>query len=89
MPAGPAGTGSSEPPPDRPAPRAPGEPHPSRLHPDDPHRAAILAAHSAAVAAGSPTYPDPRTGVAVFTATALLRRRHCCGSGCRHCPYLV
>ncbi|MBK7359581.1 MAG: hypothetical protein IPI45_04130 [Saprospiraceae bacterium] len=23
----------------------------------------------------------------VFTATYLLKRNHCCGSGCRHCPY--
>ncbi|MBS1810485.1 MAG: hypothetical protein JST84_20135 [Acidobacteria bacterium] len=24
----------------------------------------------------------------VFTAKFHLRRRECCGSGCRHCPYL-
>lgn len=23
----------------------------------------------------------------VFTATYLLKRGTCCGSGCRHCPY--
>lgn len=23
----------------------------------------------------------------VFTAAFLLARGHCCGSGCRHCPY--
>lgn len=23
----------------------------------------------------------------VFTAKFLLRRGHCCRSGCRHCPY--
>ena len=23
----------------------------------------------------------------VFTAEYLKRRGHCCGSGCRHCPY--
>jgi len=23
----------------------------------------------------------------VFTASYLLKRNYCCGSGCRHCPY--
>ncbi|MFM8877824.1 MAG: cysteine-rich CWC family protein [Verrucomicrobiota bacterium] len=26
-------------------------------------------------------------GRIVFTSAYLLRRGHCCGSGCRHCPY--
>jgi hypothetical protein len=26
-------------------------------------------------------------GAWVFTAAYLARRGHCCGSGCRHCPY--
>ena len=26
-------------------------------------------------------------GYWVFTEYFLLRRGHCCGSGCRHCPY--
>ena len=26
-------------------------------------------------------------GFLVFTAAFLLRRGHCCESGCRHCPY--
>lgn len=26
-------------------------------------------------------------GRVVFTAAFHLRRGHCCGSGCRHCPY--
>mgnify|MGYP000992426262 CR=1 FL=1 len=26
-------------------------------------------------------------GYWVFTEHYLLRRGHCCGSGCRHCPY--
>ncbi|MBY0585840.1 hypothetical protein K2X85_01625 [bacterium] len=26
-------------------------------------------------------------GMFVFTAEYLLRRGHCCQSGCRHCPY--
>jgi hypothetical protein len=26
-------------------------------------------------------------GYWVFTEHFLLRRGHCCGSGCRHCPY--
>jgi hypothetical protein len=26
-------------------------------------------------------------GLLVYTATYHLKRGHCCGSGCRHCPY--
>jgi len=26
-------------------------------------------------------------GLMVFTRQFHLRRGHCCGSGCRHCPY--
>lgn len=26
-------------------------------------------------------------GLIVFTAAYLLKRGHCCKSGCRHCPY--
>lgn len=32
------------------------------------------------------TYIDPATGYSVFT-TAYLKRRPCCGNGCRHCPW--
>ena len=32
------------------------------------------------------TYVDPDTGYSVFTQ-AYLRRRPCCGNGCRHCPW--
>lgn len=71
------------------APRPPDEPHPDRLAPDDPDRAAILAAHAAALAAGEPGYADPRTGLFVLTAGFLADRGTCCGRGCRHCPYLV
>ena len=65
------------------------EPHPSRLRPDDPHRVAILAAHSRAMAAGAPGYLDPTNGLFVLTAGFLAERGICCGRGCRHCPYLV
>jgi hypothetical protein len=44
-------------------------------------------AHDAAVAAGEPGYLDPETGLFVLTATYLRDRGHCCGNGCRHCPY--
>ena len=63
-------------------------PHPSRLRPRYPRYAAIVAAHSAAVAADEPTYTDPLTGYQVFTARSLVDRATCCDSGCRHCPYL-
>lgn len=44
-------------------------------------------AHCAACAAGSPTYPDPKTRYTVFTADHHLSRGACCGNGCRHCPF--
>jgi Family of unknown function (DUF5522) len=70
------------------APRPLHEPHPSRLAPDHPHRDRLLVAHAAALAADEPGYADPETGLIVLTARFLARRGTCCGSGCRHCPYL-
>lgn len=64
------------------------EPHPSRLPPDHPRRAEILAVHEAALEMGESGYPDPDTGLFVLTAGYLARRGTCCGSGCRHCPYV-
>jgi hypothetical protein len=49
--------------------------------------AAARAAHDAATREGRPTYFDPETGFAVFTASSLREQGRCCGSGCRHCPY--
>jgi len=43
--------------------------------------------HDQAVAAGEPSYRDPRSGYRVFTSTYLASRGECCGSGCRHCPF--
>ena len=71
------------------APRPLTEPHPVRLPADTPARAAILAAHSAALAAGEAGYSDPISGLFVFTAGYLADRGTCCDSGCRHCPYLA
>lgn len=68
--------------------RGPDEPHPSRLPVDHPHRSEILRRHAAAVAAGEPGYADPGTGLFVLTSAELAARGACCGSGCRHCPYL-
>lgn len=64
------------------------EPHPSRLPPDHPRRAEILAAHQAALDEGQPGYLDPDTGLFVLTAAYLAERGFCCGRGCRHCPYV-
>jgi hypothetical protein len=64
-------------------------PHPSRLAPDHPHRAVILAAHDRAMAVGADGYVDPTTGLFVFTAAFLADRGTCCDTGCRHCPYVV
>jgi hypothetical protein len=46
-------------------------------------------AHAAAVARGEQTYRDPHTGWQVLTAAFLAARGTCCGSGCRHCPYVA
>jgi hypothetical protein len=75
-------------PPARRASRPLTEPHPSRLDPDHPRRAEILAAHAAALAGDRAGYPDPDTGLFVLTAGFLADRATCCGSGCRHCPYI-
>ncbi|MGV9211949.1 DUF5522 domain-containing protein [Micromonospora sp. RB23] len=64
------------------------EPHPSRLPPEHPDRARIIAAHDAALAAGEAGYLDPATGLFVLSAGFLARRGTCCGRGCRHCPYV-
>lgn len=64
------------------------QPHPDRLSPSEPDHAAILQAHEDALRAGTDTYVDPRSGFSVLTAGFLMRRGACCGSGCRHCPYL-
>ena len=60
----------------------------SRLPLDAPDRADILAAHTAAIAAGTPGYLDPVTGLFVLSARFLADRGYCCQRGCRHCPYL-
>jgi hypothetical protein len=68
---------------------SPDTPHPSRLSPDHPRWAEIIAAHQDAVARGDPGYLDPETGLFVLTAVTLSERSVCCESGCRHCPYLA
>lgn len=73
---------------DRLAPRTLHEPHPSRLSPEHPRRAEIIAAHDAALAAGEAGYLDPDTGLFVLTAAFHAKRGSCCGRGCRHCPYV-
>jgi hypothetical protein len=70
------------------APRPLTELHPSRLPPGAPRRAEIVARHTAALDRGDAGYEDPATGLFVLTAGTLRDRGSCCGSGCRHCPYL-
>jgi hypothetical protein len=53
----------------------------------EPPTALARAAHDRAVQRGEAGYPDPETGLFVFTATYLLERGTCCDSECRHCPY--
>ena len=64
-------------------------PHASRLPSDHPAFDEISRRHEAAVADNVPTYVDPASGYSVFTARFLARRRYCCNSGCRHCPYVI
>lgn len=47
----------------------------------------ILKRHEEACLKDQNTYEDPETGFTVFTAYYHLKRRSCCGSGCRHCPF--
>ena len=55
---------------------------------DDARLADVRAAvHAKAMADGEDGYLDPSTGLFVLTAAFLARRGHCCGNGCRHCPY--
>ncbi len=66
-----------------------GQPHPDRLSPTRPDYGEILVAHTEAMRIGNDTYVDPTSGLTVLTAGYLARRAYCCGSGCRHCPYVV
>ncbi len=76
------------PPSPRRAPRPLTEPARSRLPLDTPEREAVLTEHARALLAGRATYVDPLTGLTVLTAAALAARGTCCGSGCRHCPFV-
>ena len=40
------------------------------------------------ISEGKKTYIDPKTGYTVFNSEE-LKKRPCCGNGCRHCPYGV
>lgn len=64
-------------------------PHPERCAPTRPDYSEILRRHIDAMARGRDQYFDPATGYLVFTAQYLWRRDFCCGTGCRHCPYLA
>ena len=48
--------------------------------------ALFKALHRFAVENGRDTYIDPSSGYSVFTQLH-LKRKQCCGNGCRHCPY--
>ena len=55
--------------------------------PADVHADVHANVHAKAMADGEDGYLDPSTGLFVLTAAFLARRGHCCGNGCRHCPY--
>lgn len=48
--------------------------------------AKALHRHAVQMAPPRDTYIDPDSGYSVFTQ-AYLKRRPCCGNGCRHCPW--
>lgn len=54
-----------------------------RAQADEVHRL-----HREACAQGDDSYIDPQTGLLVLTRVHHIRRGSCCGSGCRHCPYV-
>jgi Family of unknown function (DUF5522) len=64
-------------------------PHPERLPPEAPAYAQIIEAHAGALRVGAISYVDPVSGLSVLTAGYLVARGTCCGSGCRHCPYVT
>jgi Family of unknown function (DUF5522) len=64
------------------------QPHPERLSAADPFYDKVVRAHTAALERGDMSYADPASGLSVLTAAYLAARGTCCGSGCRHCPYL-
>ena len=43
--------------------------------------------HQAASKRKQNGYSDPETGFFVLTEYYLAQIGHCCGAGCRHCPY--
>ena len=65
------------------------QPHADRLPLGHPVRTAIIRAHDEALRTGADTYVDPVSRLVVLSAGFLARRGFCCGSGCRHCPYLT
>ncbi len=65
-----------------------GTPKPGRFSPETPGFDSVMELHGQAVRAGRDCYADPATGFLVLTAVRLADRGRCCGSGCRHCPYL-
>lgn len=48
---------------------------------------AAQTAHDTAERRKEPGYMDPSNGLLVLTGSYLRERGHCCGAGCRHCPY--
>lgn len=46
-----------------------------------------LKRHEKACEQGESGYIDPDSGLFVLTSVYLLDRGHCCGKGCRHCPW--
>lgn len=64
-------------------------PHIKRLNPQNPFYDEIILRHKEACVLEKDFYIDPQTGLKVFTAYYHLERGNCCGSGCRHCPYII
>jgi Family of unknown function (DUF5522) len=64
------------------------QPHPDRFSQRNPAYEQAIRAHDEALSLGRDTYIDPTTGFVVLTAAYLAQRGYCCGSGCRHCPYI-
>ena len=52
------------------------------------HQSRIRQVHSQANSIKKKMYIDPISQNSVMTRSFLISRGYCCGSGCRHCPYL-
>lgn len=57
------------------------------MPPPTPPTPEALRLHALACQKGQPGYMDPGSGKFALSSFYLTRQGHCCGQGCRHCPW--